>query len=615
MSEKIIELRQRNVNTKVNQNGDFEIKIPPLKLMKNDSVQIKQAFIDTISRESGKIIIPDGVDEISFNFLIYLQDQDSTRGKAGDIKDYLPATANTPTGKNYVLCSQDDGSNGGGVTMCSFTELQLMDQSDNSRFIRDKYMKLRLVYKDAAGIEKPFNAEIRAKEYYTLFPNSGQDLDGQTVNIALNSSKWHDSPPQGLICQKDAYGTNTPLKYASGGEKDAHDGKFSFVKVNNITTINSDKVYTPWEFTTTIPIPENTALEPNEFCKLISRGLNRGANADGTIPASELTSNLILQTQQQLKARGQKSDGSAPNLYPYFVREDGEAVIQYKTVMAGNPATDQTPNLLFGSSNFDIGFDLETNMASIDQLHSAIYSGGNECVVPMNIAGNRFILNKTGGIIITSCSQNDLLTKGLNIPPSYIGKVVGHRLGTIAGLGHTAIFPKFFLADGINVTSHSTFLDTFIQKGSNPANNQDTFDTVPNFQASAVNYSTNSGIISDDINSIHAQVPVGEDEFADLNSDVGYYQIEIDTNANFDKVSNDRNSRKIAAIVNKYYSTNNYTIGDSSMSTPYIHNEDEPLLITDLKVRFLTPDNLPVDPSTLQDDNTIFLSVTSNNPE
>ena len=114
--ESLIELRQQNKQTNVLSNGDFECQIAPLTLMRNDTIAIKQAFIDNIAKESGKIIIPKDVSSITFKYCMYLQDQDTTIEKAYASRDYFPDTiveADSPTGKNYVLSSKDPGSGGG----------------------------------------------------------------------------------------------------------------------------------------------------------------------------------------------------------------------------------------------------------------------------------------------------------------------------------------------------------------------------------------------------------------------------------------------------------------------------------------------------------------------
>ena len=108
--ESLIELRQRNQTTNVITNGDYECEIPPLTLYKNDTIQLKQAFIDNIAKESGKILIPKDVDSITFKYCMYLQDQDTTVETAAASRNYIPAETNTPTGKNYILSSKDRGT-------------------------------------------------------------------------------------------------------------------------------------------------------------------------------------------------------------------------------------------------------------------------------------------------------------------------------------------------------------------------------------------------------------------------------------------------------------------------------------------------------------------------
>jgi len=72
-----------------------------------------------------------------------------------------------------------------------------------------------------------------------------------------------------------------------------------------------------------------------------------------------------------------------------------------------------------------------------------------------------------------------------------------------------------------------------------------------------------------------------------------------------------RNSKKICGIINKYYSTDNYTVGDGSMGKTYVHESEQPLLLSNFRVRLLNPDSSVVDSEKVQDDNTVFLSIIS----
>tara|TARA_R110000823_G_scaffold60169_1_gene144042 strand:- start:141 stop:668 length:528 start_codon:yes stop_codon:yes gene_type:complete len=136
-----------------------------------------------------------------------------------------------------------------------------------------------------------------------------------------------------------------------------------------------------------------------------------------------------------------------------------------------------------------------------------------------------------------------------------------------------------------------------------------TYDVVSPSSTGGILYSNEQGIVSSEVTNIISQVPIGSDSNNGINSDVGYYQIEITSNFGFNKISNNRSSKKISAIVNKYYSSNNFTTGDSSMSTMYTHLQDEPLIISSLDVRILYPSGQAVTPEILQGDNTVFLSL------
>ena len=610
MSETLIELRQRNKNTVVKQNGDYNVTLgSPLKVEQGDILQVKQAFIDTVSREQGKILIPHGVDEINFTFGIYLQDQDSTRDTAANLKTYFTDTPlPTPSGKNFILTSESPNPNGaGGVHIITFNKIVLTDDVENNRFVRDRYMKGRYKYKDVNGNEKPFHFDIRSKVWDSKLPQDGSPTEGYPVTLDANFD-WHSAPPFNFPCQRDAYGPNKPLTYddKADGKKNEHDGKFKLSGPLGIENINTNAIYEPWLFTATCPVNEGTAYTPFQFAQHLTRNLTFGASADGTIPANSITPNSILQDYVSIKARGKSQDGSNPNTHPIWCSSDGLHALRFN---------DGVPNLLLGSSNFDFGFDLETNLFSLDKIHSPIYTGNLEGVVPMDINGTRFMLNKVGGIFITHCDLDGLLTKQMNLPPSMFAKQTGNISGNIGALNNVTV-PTFSLfRDGVNLTGNAVYLDSLITKGSNPANNQDTFDVVPSFSGSSASYATDKGITSDEVTNIQALYPIGEDDSQDPNSDVGYYQIEINSNFNFNKISNSKNSSKIGAIVNKYYSTNNYTISDSSMSTVYVHNEPEPMLLTAFNVRLLNPDGQPVDPVSLQDDNTVFLALQKNKPE
>lgn len=427
------------------------------------------------------------------------------------------------------------------------------------------------------------------------------DEAGYTGNTSYG---WLESPPFGFQCQKKAYplsgGGFSPLKYTVEGAKNAVKGKFEFVEVDGVIDITTNNCFTPWIFQSTVKLPAGTALTPIELTRLLTRGLTDAQPNDDPIPAGQLVSPQMLDSFDNLKNRGIRYDGTLKNTPPYWVSEDCTSIIQF---------LDNGHNYLYGSSNFDFGYDFDTQLASIDSMHSSIYTGTLQCIVPMNVGPHHFVLNKTGGIFIMSCDQPDILTKSLNLPSSIFTKP-GRQVTSTMGSLQTCTMTQFNLQDGTNTTGQSRFCDAYVTKSSGASDATKAFDLAPVGSGSSKEYATNFGVASDQVTSILGTAQVGNDPDNLGGQNVTpYYQIELTSNFGFNKISNGIPSKKISAIVNKYYSTENFTTADSSMSTMYVHDSDEPLQISSIRVRILNPDGSLVDESTLQDDNTVFLSV------
>ena len=613
MSETIIELKQNNINTDVVQNGIFNVTLDTsILISKNDTINLKSCFIDTISENEGKIVIPKEFQDITFTFGLYLQDQPTTIQLAKDAKTYYNLVANTeekasntrPNGQNYILCSKDPGPNhlSVPVAMQKYTSFELRDK-ESGRVIRDKHMRGFLQYKDSAGVIKPYNFVVSSKEFLKLVHH--QQQDGVIMN---NPAQFEAPPPLPIVCQRDAWGPNTPMRVNPAvvnsegtGQDNFNRGNFIFVSMLGGTPLTGNNIYNPWLFDVTIHIPAN-AYEPLKLTELMTKELNNALGVDNTIPLNDISRNNLLQSLTQLRARGVTQNADpivAQN--PYWVSEDATDALTY----AGN-----ANNYLFGASGFEFGYDPETNLASIDSMHSSVYSGNQTAIVPFQKNGKQFVINKTGGIFMTACSYSDLLTIGLNLPPTIFTAETGSRTGDIGTLQNSTFF-TFDLQDGLNVTGMQVFNDAMISKGSVSTGGVKTFDVAPLYAIDQPTYGTLNGIVSTQINNILARAPIGANPEADDDS-TPYYQIEIDSNFTLNKVSNGLNSKKIMAVVNKYYSVNSFTIGDSSMSSMYIHDSDEPTLIKNFSVRILDPDGNEIDPAVIQDNNVIFLSVMQN---
>lgn len=546
--ESLIELRQKNQTTNVITNGDYECEIPPLTMYKNDTIQLKQAFIDNIAKESGKILIPKDVDSITFKYCMYLQDQDTTIETAAESRDYTPVltAGTTPTGKNYILCSKDRGTipgevktitsisadadcvittstahglivgnivtisnvpvldgkpsiNGNhgiktvpnttsftigysntpshvtvshlsevildSVEMMTFDEIvfkAIQSSKDGASVLEGNF-----VYKDASGNEHPFNFEIDKKVWKAMHFETPQNqlFTWNKQGFQLNGETkygWKTAPPFGFLCQKNAYydsygGTYSPLKLTAQGVINARKGKFEFIKVDGVIDITTNNCLTPWLFSSTVQLPSGSALTPIELTRILTRGLTDSQPDDKSIPNGQLVSPQMLNTYDNLKNTGQSRDGHLQNSSPYWVSEDASSILKFKD--------DKPNNYLFGSSNFDFGYDFDTMLASIDSMHSSIYTGTLQCIVPMDVGGNRFVLNKTGGIFIMSCDQPDILTKSLNLPSSIFTQPGAQVTKDMGSLQKCTMTP-FNLQDGINTTGQSRYCDAYVTKSS-----------------------------------------------------------------------------------------------------------------------------------------------------
>ena len=603
--EELVELREKNTNTQNNDVGDFTVSLGQvLTINKGDQIQLKNAFIDTVTKSSGRIMVEENQTNITFNVGLYIQDSNTTHETAATAKTYYQGEADTaakaattrPNGKNYILCSKDDLASGGGTEMMEVSAILIKDESDNKRFIPDQWRRMYLQYKDVNSTLIDYWFEIHGSDWAKISPGIGQ-----TKSYTAASGNWKKAPILPLICLKDAFGSNTPFRVNPNkcgsegtGARYAEKSQWSYAGVPSNTPIFSNtSLFTPWTFPIDIVIPYvPDGYDPTEFARLLTDEMTKTV---ATTTGSALQSNLILQSTAQLKARGSRNySGVSDNVAPFWCCEDGSDILQYNT----------NHNYIVGSSQFAVGYDLETNIFTIDAIHSSIYDGNSKCVQPFSVDNKSFILNKASGIFIDSINMTDILIQQMNFKTSIFTKPYGSLHNTSLTTLTDCRIPLFRLFDGVNITGERKDIDSYIAKGSNPANSQPTYDTV--FAFNAPGNTQPSGVLTDDVMKIYGL------ENSVITNDQAYFQIEIESNYLISKYSNEINSKKIHAIVNKYYSSENYTTGDASSGLMYIHNSEEPLMIKDFRVRILNPDGQLSSTSLIQADNTVFLQIIRN---
>lgn len=626
--ETLVELRQQNTNTNTIANGDYVCTLgESISLKKGDQINVKQVFIDTLNQESNKIVIPPEHSKLTINVGLYLVDQDSTRELCNDKNIYYAPDAvgddnaqppNTPkakalksrpNGKPYYLASEDKHS-GTATPMVTFKDIVVQDTRENVLY-RNEDMQAYLQYQDADGNDQNYYFSVKKKVWRKSVTGS------QTINLTSQSTEFYNVPPPLPIqVKKNAYGTGIHMRVNPNvvnkigtGQKNWNRGGWKFLEVTGIDVVPQDSAtYTPWTFPITITIGDPnqpTSYTKAAFARALTDKLSFASKAL-YISQDTYCDNVMMQSIVELNKRGRSSDNSQPGKMPVFVAEDCSDILQVRN-------TD--PNYLFGASTFSVGYDQSIDVFSIDAIHSSIYTGGTKSVVPISHNGKKFILNKTGGIYISSCSWTELFTDEMQLPQSmFTTAEINTTVKEIGSLKDIHVY-KMSLVDGINITGEIDTMDALVVKASNPyeedpggAAGSQTYDQAFGYQPPPDIEAKQQykGILQTQ------QIRIVGGTKPPKTLDNAYYQLEIDANYNIEKFSNDCNSKKICAIVNKYYSTDNYTVGDSSMGLVYEHLQDEPMLLKNFRVRILNPDNSICDPLEVLNDNTVFLSIISN---
>lgn len=196
--EELVELREKNTNTQNNDVGDFTVSLGQvLTINKGDQIQLKNAFIDTVTKSSGRIMVEENQTNITFNVGLYIQDSNTTHETAATAKTYYQGEADTaakaattrPNGKNYILCSKDDLASGGGTEMMEVSAILIKDESDNKRFIPDQWRRMYLQYKDVNSTLIDYWFEIHGSDWAKISPGIGQ-----TKSYTAASGNWKKAP-------------------------------------------------------------------------------------------------------------------------------------------------------------------------------------------------------------------------------------------------------------------------------------------------------------------------------------------------------------------------------------------------------------------------------------
>lgn len=393
----------------------------------------------------------------------------------------------------------------------------------------------------------------------------------------------------------------------------------------DITTVPSDGVYSPYIFTKTFTLPAGI-YSPNNLALLISKLMSTN-NING--------SGATISNDSFVKYVNQFLPGEPfPNGAPGNINDDG-------TYFFSDDMTTRfrfyvgSPNYTFGASQTELAFDLDSNLFSFQYLHSPIYdltTGTNISVRIANIGvitsfngdtpvvSNNYIKTTDNGGIFFTGLQAKIASTG--VPFDFWKGILGFDLSQItvkprkpviepatgSYFDLTGSFYSYFLNPNLNITSGYSGVDASIIKKISP-NNWYTLSSVgvpapgtdPVYRQQPAIFST-----IDQTTPLIAYIPYNE-----LLDTFSHYIIDADLKFIGNYVGRDKYNN-IQGTVSKYYQVSNYVVSDGEGGIQYTHR-GVPLILKSIKINILKS-NKTVDINLGPDNTIIFQLIKSIKP-
>ena len=650
MSQTIIELNQEDVNSQSVDNGDYTVNLQkPLVINKGDEIIMKSCFVDNRVINSNTIelkgdILPDGsrsnIQTITIGFGYYKTDLLGTweLSNIGQTTIYeTSAVINTTdnlnifTGRPFPAFEQINNPNN---TLLEIVEIDMIMSNFGVRSFENDTTNI-LKFPDSNGILKQY--PITFDNDYLREKRGTWTRDGNDLMLTLNEESlkqlrlekvisFSDFPI--LVKKEDNSKYIVPNTFAGGNTRDLI--KTVITQAHTTTTGTYDIYSNEISFTldTGFYDPDDIAQKMTEKIVNIEYGGRLGAEK------YNISKNPLLKTIQAIRVDEGKE------LTFFDIDSTNNRKFQYDTNTA---ALSGRLNYIIGSSQFGLSYNQGEDKMEILSIHNSLFNSRffpkdyetekqrgqpaiNSTAPEVRIIRNKanaaqdaaslakatkFVANKNSGIYLTKLEPQELWIGGdsqfkfdSTIIPTYTKKT----FVTVDSDNFTSteiVYSPTELIEGQNITGDEAGLDEIIQKSIS--------STVTNgafvngfFQAFDIQRPVlpDTSIISDVIgsNTILAKSKIG----ADILDQGAYYKVQVDMGIKNELLGNN-NSNTISSIISKYYSQNSYTSSYSEGSIPYIHQSDEPLYISNIRIRILDPKNSLSE--NIGDRNSVFLEV------
>ncbi len=632
----ILELSEQGKDTFTrNQNGDYLCTVAPQLIEKGDVIELKSAYIDSVSSSSGKCNIPPDVlggdtATISMTFGYYAIDHDGSQEATAPSKTYADfpgQPTNHPNGKAYCLNEFESGTpSADAKKLVEFKipfKASAKPQTINKR--NDCFRLVLTLKKDKTEKEDDpsmffydyvFDSKFNNIPKYldangdmifndTLVSNMAKDgfIIGQAQGITQNLANYSDTPTVKELFPSDR--NNIPF---------SRGGSVGFANVPTSITVedfgNNEDLNRLHKKVISFEITAKS-YDPHDLAELITDKLTNPL-LEGALPADAFTisQNPLLTTARTLRNDAKFAGEAAQFFHPTQGR------LSFNSTIAGGDA-----DYFIGTSQFGLVYDDITDTFKFSSLHSSLYSTDPNEKTPAPLveilsdgAGGKILLNKSGGIFFTELSPASIWIgqdSVFKFNPNIISTALPQSFDP--GGGQNKInFETVVLEDGTNITGDLQGLDSLVQKqtlapvaGSSP--NGKGFDIVPSLPFSTATTQTISINAANGFTSNREAFFKLEIKLPNIRQKVFLNHLPPSTNGLYGETTINTD---IQAIIGRYYSANNFTSSYNEGSIPYVYNEDEPTILSEVQIRILDPDGTVA--TGLGNKNTIFLQIQKN---
>ena len=632
----IIELRQLEASN-VERNGVFRSRLSnPVLLEEGDEVNIKAVYLDTSESAAGLIHLQNEVD-VSMEMAKYIQnynlDQQFTNknGAITNLRNYPNPNVRTPSegGDNAIWWLAETSTNTS-ATSWSIPEFAFTLVEGNN--------------KDFGGCNISF-------KYRPTTPGANDQF--LTIKIKKQRrKKFDDASPRkiNVICAGSADAPSLEMtsdpEYLAQHQISSVDFSQFQVKLpagETIFNLQTETVnftiaagdYTPAQMAAVITDNLGNIEANGNVNASYTGGASPFVVTDKTNwPAESPFLTTVLKNDRALQVQGAAETATigqafvnATNGYitPTKVDKSGTYYMEYNLTDMKNDFTPALPgpynppvDRYIGANQVSLVFDENEQKLKFDALHFPIFVNESDptATPPSNDATPGVIYNNpinlipetyvfpTGlplrysGIAFTKLSPQIFWEKQLGFQNITISPQQNVKLDYPAAGDTPAHNNSFTITaeNGVNITGAFPGLDVGVIKSDT------TYSTPPFLDLS-----------QDPPPTINVSTPdtwgiFGDRSFNSSVADEGYFLIDISPGIRQNLTGANGGSNSTQSIVNRYYTQNSFTSDQGAGSIAYVHT-GAPELLSDLQVRVLNPDKSVVDPTILQDKNSIFIEI------